>query len=160
MKLDDEEFIRIIRATPLVAIDLIVRNEIGEILLGRRCNRPARDYWFVPGGRIRKNERSTEALQRIGMSELRIEMPKGKLLGVFDHFYDDNYFEIPDMDTHYVTLAYQIELKKSSFLVHDEQHAELKWWDTGSLLRSEEVHQNTKRYFSESDHNPFKCDGC
>ncbi|MGZ5801378.1 MAG: GDP-mannose mannosyl hydrolase [Burkholderiaceae bacterium] len=157
MKLDDEEFIRVIRATPLVAIDLIVQNELGEILLGRRCNRPALNYWFVPGGRIRKNERSAEALQRIGMSELRIEIPAGKLLGVFDHLYDDNYFGLPDMSTHYVTLAYQIDLKKSNFLVHDEQHAELKWWDMDSLLCSEEVHQNTKLYFDESDLNVFKC---
>jgi colanic acid biosynthesis protein WcaH len=159
MKLDDEEFIRVIRATPLVAIDLIVKNEIGEILLGRRCNRPAQNYWFVPGERIRKNERSADALQRIGMSELRIRVPAGKLLGVFDHLYDDNYFGLPDISTHYVTLAYQIELEKSSLLVQDEQHDELKWWDIGSLLCSKEVHQNTKMYFSESDHPIFKCDG-
>jgi len=126
-------------------------------LLGRRYNRPAQNYWFVPGGRIRKNERSSEALQRIGMSELLIKIPAGKLLGVFDHLYDDNYFGLPDIGTHYVALAYQIELKKSNFLVHDEQHDELKWWDIGSLLRSEEVHENTKMYFSGADHNIFKC---
>lgn len=157
MELADEEFIRTIRATPLVAIDLIVQNEIGEILLGRRRNRPAQNYWFVPGGRIRKNERSSDALQRIGMSELGITIPAGKLLGVFDHLYDDNYFGLPDISTHYVVLAYKLNLKKSSLLVHDEQHTELKWWDLDSLLSSDEVHDNTKMYFSKSDDNAFKC---
>jgi colanic acid biosynthesis protein WcaH len=158
MKLADEEFIRIISATPLVAIDLIVQNELGEILLGRRSNRPAQHYWFVPGGRIRKNERSQDALQRIGMSELKMCLPTGKLLGVFDHLYDDNYFGLPDIGTHYVTLGYQVELKKNDLIVPDEQHVELKWWDIASLLQNEQVHQNTKLYFSDVPDNGFRCE--
>jgi colanic acid biosynthesis protein WcaH len=159
MNLTDDEFIQVIRTTPLIAIDLIVQNEFGEVLLGKRHNRPAKNYWFVPGGRIKKNERSLDALERVGRSELGIALPAGKLLSAFDHFYDDNYFGMPDVGTHYVTLAYRIKLKKNSPVIHDEQHAELKWWNTDTLLSSGEVHQNTKAYFSESAGNPFKCDG-
>ncbi|MGZ5817661.1 MAG: GDP-mannose mannosyl hydrolase [Burkholderiaceae bacterium] len=155
--LADDDFIQVIDATPLVAIDLIVQNEMGEILLGRRCNRPAQNYWFVPGGRIRKNERSQDALQRIGRSELQIDVPTGRLLGVFDHFYEDNYFGLPDMSTHYVTLAYRVEMKKDSLFMHDEQHVEMKWWDPDSLMSSLDVHDNTKLYFSKSLDNGFRC---
>jgi colanic acid biosynthesis protein WcaH len=162
MKLADEEFIRVINTTPLAAIDLIVRNELGEVLLGRRRNRPAQHYWFVPGGRILKNERSQDALQRIGLSELQMRMPSGRLLGVFDHIYQDNYLGLPDIGTHYVTFGYQVEMKKSDLLIHnehDEQHAELKWWSIGALLLNEQVHQNTKLYFSDTPDNGFRC-GC
>jgi colanic acid biosynthesis protein WcaH len=159
MKLADDDFIRVINATPLVAIDLIVQNEFGEVFLGKRCNRPAQNYWFVPGGRIRKNERSQDALQRIGKSELQIEMPQGRLLGVFDHFYDDNYFGLPDISTHYVVFAYWVKMKKDSLLLPDDQHSEMKWWNLDALMSSREVHENTKLYFSNVTGNGFRCNG-
>ena len=54
--LNKQAFTEVIDRTPLVSIDLVVENEKGEILFGLRKNRPAKDYWFVPGGRILKNE--------------------------------------------------------------------------------------------------------
>ncbi len=51
MHLDDEKFLEIIDLSPLVSIDLIVYNDKNEVLLGKRANRPAKDYWFVPGGK-------------------------------------------------------------------------------------------------------------
>jgi colanic acid biosynthesis protein WcaH len=160
MKLADNAFIDVINATPLVAIDLIVQNEQGQILLGKRRNRPAQNYWFVPGGRIRKNERSQDALRRIGKSELHIEIPAGRLQGVFDHFYDDNFFGLPDISTHYVTFAYWVEMKKDSLFLPDEQHSEMKWWDLATLMSSHEVHENTKQYFLNVVDNGFRCNHC
>ncbi|HGU2589280.1 TPA: NUDIX domain-containing protein, partial [Escherichia coli] len=54
MFLHSQDFATIVRSTPLISIDLIVENEFGEILLGKRINRPAQGYWFVPGGRVLK----------------------------------------------------------------------------------------------------------
>lgn len=44
MWLPDETFKSIIQHTPLISIDLIVRNEAGEVLLGKRVNAPAKCY--------------------------------------------------------------------------------------------------------------------
>ncbi|MFC4195069.1 NUDIX domain-containing protein [Novosphingobium lubricantis] len=60
-----DTFLRVVDATPLIAIDLIVPNEDGGYLLGHRVNRPAQGFWFVPGGRIHKNERLDDAFRRI-----------------------------------------------------------------------------------------------
>jgi colanic acid biosynthesis protein WcaH len=157
MKLDKENFAGIIDATPLVSIDLILRNERDEILLGRRTNRPAQGYWFVPGGRIRKNEKSQDALQRIAQAELGTAIAPGKLLGIFDHFYADNYFEIEGISTHYVVLGYQSRLDSSTRLQPDAQHGELKWWPVDQLLRSNDVHDNSKLYFRDARDNGFRC---
>jgi len=54
MWLAAEDFATVVGAAPLVAIDLLVRAPSGEFLVGRRKNPPAKDYWFAPGGRIRK----------------------------------------------------------------------------------------------------------
>jgi colanic acid biosynthesis protein WcaH len=56
MLLPPDIFRTVIASTPLIAIDLIVRNLQGQILLGWRVNRPAQGYWFVPDGRVLKNE--------------------------------------------------------------------------------------------------------
>jgi len=48
--LNDTDFLHIVDATPLVSIDLIVRNERGEVLLGRRANRPRRECGSCPAG--------------------------------------------------------------------------------------------------------------
>ncbi|HVL76288.1 MAG TPA: NUDIX domain-containing protein, partial [Noviherbaspirillum sp.] len=63
--MDPDTFGRIVAATPLVSIDLVLTNERGQVLLGYRSNRPAQHCWFVPGGRIRKDESLEEAWGRI-----------------------------------------------------------------------------------------------
>jgi len=103
----------------------------------------------VPGGRIRKNERICDALERIANSELGVDVLNSKLLGVFDHFYEDNVFAIPGFGTQYVVLGYQLDIFGAVSFVRDSQHAELKWWTIDALLVSDEVHPNTKLYFSE-----------
>ncbi|HGT8289544.1 TPA: GDP-mannose mannosyl hydrolase, partial [Escherichia coli] len=50
------KFREVIQLTPLISIDLLIENENGEYLFGLRNNRPAKNKFFVPGGRIRKNE--------------------------------------------------------------------------------------------------------
>lgn len=50
MFLRQEDFATVVRSTPLVSLDFIVENSRGEFLLGKRTNRPAQGYWFVPGG--------------------------------------------------------------------------------------------------------------
>jgi colanic acid biosynthesis protein WcaH len=158
MSLANQDFARIIEATPLVSIDLVLRNPQGEVLLGRRSNRPAQGFWFVPGGRIRKNERTQDAFQRIAQTELGLALAPGRLLGVFDHMYEDNYFGMPDLSTHYVVIACEAALGADCVLRADEQHAELKWWPVEQLLASAHVHDNSKLYFRTVEGNGFRCE--
>jgi colanic acid biosynthesis protein WcaH len=149
VKLDQKRFLEVIDAVPLVAVDLIIKNGSGEILLGKRCNSPAKGFWFVPGGRIRKNEQISEAITRISGSELGIVVHRewARLLGAFDHLYNDNFLGIDGVDTHYVVLAYEFDLEDCPPFSPDDQHSEMRWWKVAELLRSPEVHQNTKNYF-------------
>ena len=145
--MNDQEFLHIVEATPLVSIDLILRNEHGEVLLGRRTNKPAQGMWFVPGGRIRKNERVNEALRRITLREVGVEISQAKLLGVFDHLYPDNFLGAPDVSTHYVVLGMAAPWPAGLSITADDQHDEFKWWCEAEILASAEVHENTKAYF-------------
>ncbi|HCL5083878.1 TPA: GDP-mannose mannosyl hydrolase, partial [Salmonella enterica] len=70
MFLRKEDFAAVVRTTPLIALDFIVENDQGEILLGQRLNRPAQGYWFVPGGRVCKDETLEAAFERLTQAEL------------------------------------------------------------------------------------------
>jgi colanic acid biosynthesis protein WcaH len=152
LRVKEKGFRQVSKTTPLVSIDLIVRNKEGKVLLGKRTNRPAKGYWFVPGGRIRKNERLTDALQRIARAELGLvlTLDPAKLMGAYEHIYDDNFFGEEGINTHYVVLAYEYFLEAGMQIILDNQHSEAKWWAVDDLLSSPEVHENTKAYFLEA----------
>jgi colanic acid biosynthesis protein WcaH len=71
----------------------VIRNPVGKILLGLRNNEPAKDYWFVPEGRIYKDETMTKAFRRITREELgqELEMREGHFLAVYEHQQDPAY---------------------------------------------------------------------
>ena len=149
MKIDKKHGLEIIEATPLVSIDLVIRNPSNKVLLGKRNNRPAMGYWFVPGGRIFKNETINQALKRISEVELGqdLSIKAPSLLGAYDHIYEDNFLNVKGINTHYVVLAFGITLQQEIEVKSDEQHTELKWWEIDKLLQDQTVHQNTKVYF-------------
>ncbi len=147
------EFIEIIDATPLVSVDLIVQNMRNEVLLGKRLNRPALGFWFVPGGCIQKNETIDQAIARVSHSELGLNLNQknGRLLGAYNHIYEDNYLNKPGINTHYVVLGYRFFLENTPEITIDNQHSEIIWLSIQQLLDHPEVHPNTKAYFLTND---------
>jgi colanic acid biosynthesis protein WcaH len=142
--LDNATFKTIVDSAPLISIDVLAKRN-NKVLLGKRVNKPAQDYYFSIGGRIRKNETIDNAMTRIFQNELNIELQsKPKFIGVFEHFYNDSIYE--DVSTHYVNLAYEYEAEEIPNLP-TEQHDEYKWFTIDELLQSEQVHKYTKDYF-------------
>jgi colanic acid biosynthesis protein WcaH len=149
MRLGREEFLEVVERTPLVSIDLIVRRSDGRVLLGKRTNEPAKGFWFVPGGRIHKNERLEAAFRRICEAELGkpFAISAAKFLGVFEHFYPTNFASQPGTGTHYVVLAYELVTNDLGKSLPADQHGEFDWFDVPRILTTEAVHQNTRAYF-------------
>jgi len=149
MRLAREEFLEIVERTPLVSIDLIVHRGDGRVLLGRRTNEPAKGCWFVPGGRIHKNERLADAFRRICEAELGkpLAINDANFLGVFEHLYPTNFAGKPGTGTHYVVLAYELHADGLPDKLPADQHAEFDWFDRQRILKTEAVHENTRAYF-------------
>jgi colanic acid biosynthesis protein WcaH len=153
MWLSNELFRSVVASTPLISIDMAVQNFHGEILLGQRLNRPAKGDWFVPGGRILKNETLDAAFNRLTRCELGTSFRRSdaRLLGVYEHFYTDSVFgesgEHPD--THYLVLAYQLVLTEDETLEPPHaQHDSYRWWSLNEAQASEHVHNNTRAYLN------------
>ena len=142
--LDDTTFKTIIDSAPLISIDILLKKD-NKFLLGRRVNKPAQGYFFSTGGRINKNESIDNAMARVALNELNIELESiPKFIGVFEHFYDDSIYK--NVSTHYVNIAYEYEVKEIPDLP-TEQHSEYKWFTIDELLESKQVHKYTKDYF-------------
>ncbi|GGW82318.1 GDP-mannose mannosyl hydrolase [Alteromonas halophila] len=151
MFLDKQTFTAVIDSTPLVSIDLVVEDERGDVLLGERANRPAKGFWFVPGGRIMKNERLTDAFERLTRDELglSVSLAQAELIGPFEHFYSDYVFG-EDVTTHYVVLGYRIKVKRANLALPTEQHARYHWFTVSELMQSKDVHLHSKWYFDSA----------
>jgi colanic acid biosynthesis protein WcaH len=149
-----DSFLRVVAATPLVAVDLVVVRGSSEVLLGLRRNRPAQGTWFVPGGRIRKNEPMQSALARVAAEELGLQLadlPQApEPMGAFEHFYRDSFAGAADdvgVSTHYVVLGHLIRVPAGFGLpACDAQHDGLRWWPLAEAMSSDLVHRFTKDY--------------
>ena len=152
-RLPNEEFARIVRAAPLIAIDTIIRDHERTVLVGLRTNEPAKDQYFVPGGIIRKNERINDAFTRIVEVEtsLRAHPEEASFLGAFEHFYDTNCFDDAGFGTHYVVLAYEMNLNYRPQISLDPQHSKFRWMNEINLIAATDVHPNTKAYFNHRE---------
>lgn len=148
-RLSDQDFRSVVAHAPLVSIDLLVRRG-GRYLLGRRANRPAQGYLFVPGGRIYKDERIVEAFARIVRDELGLvrDLGQARFVAVNEHLYADSRFD-SETSTHYVVLSYRLELAAGEDVTFDCQHEGEAIWLTLEELRAHpETHPYTILHFA------------
>jgi colanic acid biosynthesis protein WcaH len=142
--LDDQIFKTVVDSAPLISIDILIKKD-NKVLLGRRVNKPAQGVFFSIGGRINKNETIDNAMARVALNELNIDLKSTpEFIGVFEHFYDDSMYE--NVSTHYVNIAYEYEVEEIPDLP-TEQHSEYQWFAVDELLNSDQVHKYTKDYF-------------
>jgi colanic acid biosynthesis protein WcaH len=151
--LSPKDLKEIIRNSPIPSIDLIVKNPEGRILLGMRRNAPAQDTWFVPGGRVRKDEATDTALRRIIKHELNLDSrelannTRPSFYTNAEHFYPDNVFDDSAFGTHYVVRAYLVDADPEIESLPTEQHKEYRWFDPNELISDDRVHRYTREYF-------------
>jgi colanic acid biosynthesis protein WcaH len=152
-RLERREFLEVLDRTQLVSIDLVIKDPKGRILLGLRTNEPAKDYWFVPGGRIMKDENLEEAFERISEEELGVKysLAEARLLGPFSHQYETNSYLEPGISTQYIVLAYELHQNDDKIPNNKIQHSEYKWiavedLDSPESLIAGKIHQNTLVY--------------
>jgi len=145
--LDLNTFKTVVDNTPLISIDFIVKNPDNKILLGKRVNKPAYGFLFTLGGRVYKNEKLLDAKQRIVKDEIGLDLNNldPKFIGVFEHFYDDSFVD-DNVSTHYVNLAYEINVSYIQDLPKN-QHNDYVWLSLDELLNSNEVNKYVKDYF-------------
>lgn len=147
--LNTKNYLDVIEKTSLTSVDLIIEYN-NKILLGFRNNNPAKNYWFTPGCRTYKMETQKEALVRLAKTELNFNLnaENCKLLGVYDHIYDNN-FNNDNFGTHYVNMCYYLKVNSEIFFKKDNQHENFKWFTLKELKESKNVHDFVKLFIPD-----------
>ena len=144
---DEDDFAQVVRLAPLVSIDLIIRDPNQNVLVGLRTNEPAKGFYFVPGGRIWKDETIETAFARILKAETGAILQDAQFRGVFQNFYSSNRYGLTGFGTNYVVLAYELRLDCRPTIILDGQHSEHRWMSEAELKAARDVHDNTKKFF-------------
>lgn len=70
LELPEEVFLFISRITPIVNVDLLIKDENGRTLLSWRDDQFAGAGWHLPGGIVRFKEKLEERLQKVAEKEI------------------------------------------------------------------------------------------
>jgi colanic acid biosynthesis protein WcaH len=144
------DFKQVVKHAPLFAIDLVIVNKENQVLLGKRINKPAQGFWFVPGGRVLKDESLEAAFKRISKTELGVEVERNttKFLGMYEHFYKDSFFG-EGVSTHYINATHVVKLVSEQLYLSKEQHSDYRWVAMGELANDKGVHDFSKVFLPE-----------
>lgn len=145
--LPEELFLFISRCTPLVNVDLIVRDDNGRILLVWRDDLYCGTGWHIPGGIVRYQETLEERVQKTALNELGTEVilsdsqPVSHGQGIYPELTNRG---------HYISFTYLCKVP-ANFEIDNKDLCEtdvgfLKWFNTcpDNLLPMQE---NYKVYF-------------
>ncbi len=150
-KLSEKVWKGCVKNNPIFAIDIIIFNPKKGILTGKRLNQPAKNKYFVPGGRVFKNESREKAFERISKIEVGklIKFEESKLINIFEHFYENSKWEDENFGTHYIVEARYIvvDSKFEKFINLENQHSKLLWIDHNSVNKPI-LHNYCKAYLN------------
>lgn len=72
--LSEDIFLRVTELTPMVNVDLLIRDEKNRVLLAWRDDRFAGKGWHIPGGIVRHKETFTQRLRKMSFQEIGTEV--------------------------------------------------------------------------------------
>ncbi len=115
---------KIVEVIPIPCIDVAARYK-GKLLLLKRKDKPLKDQWCFPGGRIHKNESFKEAAKRKLNEETNLNFKFIKLFGPYETMFPDALFGVKT-GTHTINTLALVEVSDIHHLKLDKSHSESK----------------------------------
>ena len=122
----EEEYKKILDRVPICCVDIIIKGHKG-VLLVKRKNKPFSNTWWVPGGRVYKNEKLQDAAIRKVLEETGLNIKISNKVGVYETMSDENIFEDMKSGTHTINIVFFAELLNNKNINLDNAHLEYKW---------------------------------
>jgi len=82
--LPKREFQKLLKITPMLAVDIIIVNGKGEFLLEKRTYPPYTGRWHVPGGFVGYSEKLKDTAKRKALQETGLRIKVKKYIGYYD----------------------------------------------------------------------------
>jgi ADP-ribose pyrophosphatase YjhB (NUDIX family) len=123
--LPEEIFFFVSRLTPMVNVDLLIKDENGRTLLAWRNDEYAGSGWHVPGGIVRYKERLEERLIKVAEKEIGTRMKYNP-----DPISVNQLICTHDTRGHFISFLYKCFLTSNYVL----KNTDLKKYDQGYLM--------------------------
>ena len=124
-----EKYAGMIENLPICCVDLIIVHK-NKILLLKRKNPPLKNEWWIPGGRLYKNELLKDAVKRKAREEAGIDVEIVRQLGAYEHIFKDSAFEGVQTGTHTVGATFIVKPKNEEINIKvDKDSKGFKWID-------------------------------
>lgn len=127
MSIPQELYAKFLSQMPLFCVDALVVHK-GKVLLVYRTNKPAKNLWWVPGGRVLKNETLEQAVLRKMKEELGVPVTIQKRLGTYETMFPDAPFSEVTCGVHSVNVAFLMTLVNEQDAIQlDTQSSDYQW---------------------------------
>lgn len=142
--LSPSEHRMILENTPICCVDLVIRKG-GKVLLVKRKMAPSKNEWWVPGGRVLKNERLIDTARRKAREEVGLKIKIERMLDVIEMFFKDGRYPNLKGGTHGVSIVFLASANSKKIRL-DKDHLAYKW--AGKIER--DLHPYVKRMLRRS----------
>ena len=107
-KLPEDLYKEILKNMPIICADGLLHYG-KKFILFKRAYEPAKDQWWIFGGRLEKGESLEECVRRKAKEEIGIDIKIEKQVGVYETIFNKNRF---GSSTHTVSVAFLVTADK------------------------------------------------
>lgn len=127
-KIPSDEYARILENMPVCCVDVIIANDKKALLVYRK-DEPAKNKWWVVGGRILKNEKLEDAVIRKVLEETGLESKIERQIGVYEFKSDKAPFKVRT-GVHNIVIVYVVKpIQNLDNIQINSTSADYKWID-------------------------------
>jgi colanic acid biosynthesis protein WcaH len=119
-----EQYKEFHRLMPILCVDVVLVHGNSFLLLKRK-NAPACGEWWLPGGRVLRDELLADAAKRKIREETGLESKEPEMLGADETLFPDGPF---GWSTHTVNIVFRADAVKGEAKV-DNQSEEFQWFE-------------------------------
>lgn len=124
--ISEKQYKVILDKMPIPCVDVVVINK-GKVLMVYRNTEPAKNQWWLPGGRLLKHETLEHAALRKVKDEVGLDIIITKKLGMYETMFDKAPFGIKT-GVHSINCVFVAKLKNAKQAITiDKFHDESRW---------------------------------
>jgi len=124
----DDEYKKILENMPICCVDLVVRRN-NKVLLVFRANEPAKDKWWLPGGRVYKRETLEQAAARKVLEEAGLQVRVVRKIGAYETIFDKGPFDDLKTGVHNINVCFVVEPVDDRNVRLDKTSSRYRWID-------------------------------
>lgn len=125
--LSKDLYTKILEHVPICAVDFVLVHQ-GKVLLALRKDEPAKGQWWIPGGRVLKNETLVDAVKRKAKQEAGVEVDVIRKIGCYEVMFAEAPFPEVKTGVHYLAVCFVVVPQDKNIIITLDKTQERHRW--------------------------------